>query len=104
MATFDGDYATATVAIGDCDPLERCVQAFRENFVRGPWLVRRMPQLIHAGGFEIISMQSHGYVEAPEDACMLTWVGRGAGTFSCAPAGSARRRQRPSKRKRNGEA
>jgi len=23
-------------------------------------------------------MQSHGYVEAPEGACMLTWVGRGA--------------------------
>ena len=78
VATFDGDYATATVSIGDYDPLETCVQAFRENFVHDPWLVRRMPQLIHAGGFEVMPMQSHGYVEAPEGAYMLTWVDRGA--------------------------
>ena len=33
VATFDGeDYATAMVAIGDCDPLETRVQSFRVEF------------------------------------------------------------------------
>lgn len=78
LAVFDGDYATATVATGERDPLETCVHAFRTNFVHDPWIVRRLPQLIQAVGFEVRPMQSHGYVEAPEGAYMLTWVDRGA--------------------------
>jgi ubiquinone/menaquinone biosynthesis C-methylase UbiE len=78
IAVFDGDYATATVATSDYDPLERCMHAFRENFVHDPWLVRRLPQLIHAAGFEVLPMQSHGYVEAREGAYMLSWIDRGA--------------------------
>jgi SAM-dependent methyltransferase len=78
LAVFDGDYATATVATGERDPLEVCVGAFRENFVHNPWLVRHLPQLIQAGGFELRPVQSHGYVEAPEGSYMLTWIDRGA--------------------------
>ena len=78
IAVFDGDYATATVATGDFDPLQTCVEAFRENFVNDPWLVRHLPRLIEAGGFEVMPMRSHGYVEAPEGAYMLTWIDRGA--------------------------
>jgi len=78
LAVFDGDYATATVATGDFDPLEACINAFRDGFVHDQWLVRRLPRLIHAAGFEIMSMQSHGYVEAPEGVHLLTWVERGA--------------------------
>lgn len=78
LAAFDGDYATATVATGDRDPLEACVDAFRQSFVNDPWLVRGLPRLIHAGGFEVMPMRSHGYVEAPEGAYMLTWIDRGA--------------------------
>jgi ubiquinone/menaquinone biosynthesis C-methylase UbiE len=78
LAAFDGDYATATVSTGARDPLEACVDAFRQSFVNDPWLVRRLPQLIHAGGFEVMPMRSHGYVEAPEGAYMLTWIDRGA--------------------------
>jgi len=78
IAAFDGDYATATVAIGNFDPLQTCVEAFRENFVNDPWLVRRLPRLIEAGGFESMPMRSHGYVEAPESGYMLTWIDRGA--------------------------
>jgi hypothetical protein len=48
------------------------------NFVHDPWIVRRLPQLIQAVGFEVKPMRSHGYVEAPEGAYMLTWVDRGA--------------------------
>jgi ubiquinone/menaquinone biosynthesis C-methylase UbiE len=78
LAVFDGDYATATVATGDRDPLEMCADAFRTHFVHDPWIVRRLPQLVRTGGFEIIPMRSHGYVEAPEGAYMLTWIDRGA--------------------------
>jgi ubiquinone/menaquinone biosynthesis C-methylase UbiE len=78
LAVFDGDYATATVATGNLDPLEACVEAFRTSFVHDPWIVRRLPQLICAVGFEAMPMRSHGYVEASEGAYMLTWIERGA--------------------------
>lgn len=78
IAAFDGDYATATVARGEFDPLQACVQAFRESFVNDPWLVRRLPRLVHEGGFSVLPMRSHGYVEAPEAGYMLTWIERGA--------------------------
>jgi SAM-dependent methyltransferase len=78
LAVFDGDYATATVATGDFDPLEACIEAFRDGFVHDQWLLRRLPALIESGGFEAMPMRSHGYVEAPEGAYMLTWVDRGA--------------------------
>jgi ubiquinone/menaquinone biosynthesis C-methylase UbiE len=78
LAVFDGDYATATVALGEFDPLEACVEAFRTNFVHDPWIIRRLPQHIGTAGFEVMPMHSHGYVEAQEGAYMLTWVDRGA--------------------------
>ena len=78
LAVFDGDYATATVATGDFDPLEACVSAFRENFVHDPWLVRRLPQLLDRAGFQVLPMRSHGYVEAPEAGYMMSWIERGA--------------------------
>ena len=78
IAVFDGDYATATVAIGDSDPLQACVEAFRTHFVNDPWLVRRLPRILEAAGFKITPVRSHGYVEAPEAAYMLSWIDRGA--------------------------
>jgi ubiquinone/menaquinone biosynthesis C-methylase UbiE len=65
-AVLDGDYATTTVATGDNDPLQVCVHAFRENFVHDSWIIRRLPQLIQAAGFEVMPMRSHGYVETPK--------------------------------------
>jgi ubiquinone/menaquinone biosynthesis C-methylase UbiE len=78
IAVFDGDYATATVATSHFDPLQACVESFRHNFVNDAWLVRRLPQLVEAQGFDVMPMRSHGYVEAPEGAYMLTWIDRGA--------------------------
>jgi ubiquinone/menaquinone biosynthesis C-methylase UbiE len=78
LATCDGDYATATVSTGERDPLEACIHAFRENFVNDSWIIRRLPQLLHAAGFEVLPMQSYGYVESQEGGYMLTWVDRGA--------------------------
>jgi ubiquinone/menaquinone biosynthesis C-methylase UbiE len=78
LAVFDGDYATATVSIVERDFLETCAHAFRANFVHDPWIVRRLPELLQTGGFEVRPMKSHGYVEAPVGGYLLTWVDRGA--------------------------
>jgi len=78
LAVFDGDYATATVAKGESDPLEACIEAFRSGFVHDQWLIRRLPGLMVAAGFTIQPTRSHGYVEAPEAGYMLTWIDRGA--------------------------
>jgi hypothetical protein len=58
--------------------LQACVQAFREIFVNDPWLVRRLPRLIEAAGFDVRPMRSHGYVEAPDAGYVLSWIDRGA--------------------------
>ena len=78
VAAFDGDYATATVSTGQHDPLQPCVDAFRESYVNDPWLVRRLPRLLEGAGFHTRPMRSHGYVEAPEAGYMSTWIDRGA--------------------------
>jgi ubiquinone/menaquinone biosynthesis C-methylase UbiE len=79
VAVFDGDYATATLAIREGDQLEACADSFRENFVHDPWLVRRLPGLVRAAGFRVESLRSHGYVESGAPGFMLaSWVDMGA--------------------------
>jgi len=79
LAIFDGDYATATLALGPGDPLEACAAAFRANFVHDPWLVRRLPSLVRAAGLSIQRLRSFGYVEMLEPGFMLlSWVDLGA--------------------------
>jgi len=78
LAAFDGDYATATVATGDFDPLESCINAFRDGFVHDQWLVRRLPSMIQSAGFNVTRTRSHGYVEAGKGGYMLSWLERGA--------------------------
>ena len=41
-------------------------------------LVRRLPQLVRAAGFEQLGMRSHGYVESTDPGYMLTVIDRGA--------------------------
>ena len=52
----DGDFSTATVAIGEDDPLQTCVDAFVENFVHDPWLVRRLSALARGGRLRRLSL------------------------------------------------
>ena len=77
LAAFDGDYATTTVALGDHDPLQACVDTMMANSVHDRWLVRRLPALVRRCGFEVDSFRSHGLVETNE-GYMLTIVDRGA--------------------------
>jgi ubiquinone/menaquinone biosynthesis C-methylase UbiE len=79
LAIFDGDYATVTCACGDFDPLQACVEACVDNLVHDRWLVRRLPRLVRAAGFELGRFRSHSYMEAPlSDGYMLAILDRGA--------------------------
>lgn len=78
LAAFDGDYATTTVALGDHDPLQTCADAMMANSVNDRRVMRRLPALVRACGFEIRKSRSYGYVETTEAGYMLTVVDRGA--------------------------
>ena len=77
LGIFDGDYATTTVALGDHDPLQACVDAMLANSVHDRWLVRRLPALVRGCGFEVVSFRSHGFAETT-GGYMVTIVERGA--------------------------
>jgi SAM-dependent methyltransferase len=72
LVVFEGDYATATVATRAGDPLNMCVEAFREHFVHDPWHVRRLTALVRAAGVDLERVRSYGYVEAPDPGFMLS--------------------------------
>jgi ubiquinone/menaquinone biosynthesis C-methylase UbiE len=79
LAVFDGDYATVTCATGDFDPLQACAEACVDFLVHDRWLVRRLPRLVRAAGFELGRFRSHSYMEAPSSAgYMLAIIDRGA--------------------------
>jgi ubiquinone/menaquinone biosynthesis C-methylase UbiE len=78
LAVFDGDYATATVAIADHDPLQACVETMVANSVTDRWIMRRLSGVVAARGFEVVSLRSFGFVEIGRDGYMLTIVDRGA--------------------------
>jgi ubiquinone/menaquinone biosynthesis C-methylase UbiE len=77
LATFDGDYATTTVALSDFDPLQACVNTMMRNSVNDPFLMRRLPALVRQFGFEIEQLRSHGFVDMSGDGYMVTVVERG---------------------------
>jgi len=84
LAIFDGDYATTTVALGDHDPLQTCVDMMMASSVHDRKLVRRLPSLVRDAGFEQLSMCSHGYVESSSPGYMLTVIDRGAEMLAAA--------------------
>jgi SAM-dependent methyltransferase len=78
LAIFDGDYPTASVAIGAFDPLQSTVAAMIASYVHNPWLTRRLRSVLSGMGFVITSLRGHGYVQTEKPAYMLTLVDRGA--------------------------
>lgn len=78
LAVFDGDYATATVALDDHDPLQVCVDAMMANSVTDRRIMRRLTNLVASRGFEVASFRSFGFAETGSDGYMLTVVDRGA--------------------------
>jgi ubiquinone/menaquinone biosynthesis C-methylase UbiE len=82
LAIFDGDYTTTTVALGDFDPLQNCVETVLATLVNDCWIVRRLPSLVRSAGFDGGRLRSYGYAETAEPAYMLTIVDRGADTLA----------------------
>jgi ubiquinone/menaquinone biosynthesis C-methylase UbiE len=78
LAVFDGDYATATVALDDHDPLQVCVDAMMANSVTDRRIMRRLGSVVAGCGFEIVSFRSFGFAETGDGGYMLTIVDRGA--------------------------
>jgi SAM-dependent methyltransferase len=82
LAVCAGDYATITVALGNSDPLQDCIEAVKAAFINDLWLVRRLPALLRSVGFEVVSSRSHGYLQTSDPEYMLTLVDRGADTLA----------------------
>ncbi|MBP9173855.1 MAG: methyltransferase domain-containing protein [Rhizobiales bacterium] len=82
LAVFDGDYATTSVAIGDNDPVQECVDAAIASLVHDRWLARRLPSLVTSAGFHIERFDSHGYVQTSKPDYMFTLVDRGVDILS----------------------
>ena len=78
IAVFDGDYASATVALAEHDPLQACSRAVTEHNVMDRWIVRRLPEMVKTAGFDIQRFRSHGYAEVVDPAYMLGHAERGA--------------------------
>ncbi len=82
LAVFDADFAASTVSVMADDPLERCIDAFREGFVHDPYLVRHLVADVTSAGFEPGPMVSHGLVERPDEAFLVGWIEFGAGVLA----------------------
>jgi hypothetical protein len=69
----------ATFACGDFDPLQACAEDCVEYLVHDRWVVRLLPRLARAAGFELRRFRSHSYMEAPySGGYMFAIVDRGA--------------------------
>ena len=76
LAVFDGDYATATVALSDHDPLQVCVDAMMANSVTDRRIMRRLTSIVTGCGFEVVSFRSFGFAETgSEGTCSPSWTG-----------------------------
>ena len=84
LALFDGDYATVTLAVGEDDPLQVCVDAFRGAYVTDPWVVRRFPALARGAGLVPGRVRSYGFVQTSDPDYMLSIADRGAETLAAA--------------------
>jgi SAM-dependent methyltransferase len=87
FAVCDGDYSTVTVALGESDPLQACIEAVKRAFIHDVWLVRRLPGLLRAAGLEILDTRSHGYLQTNQPDYMLTLVDRGADVLAAGSGG-----------------
>ena len=77
LVIFDGDFATLTVALFDGDPLQSAVGAVLRNLVHAPYIMRRLPALVTAAGFRVLSVEPHGYVQTTSPDYLMTLLARG---------------------------
>lgn len=77
LAVFDGDYASASLAVGANDPLDALAGVLIDS-IHDPWIVRRLPSLVDAAGFTTERTDHYVYVQTQEPDYFLTVVDRSA--------------------------
>jgi ubiquinone/menaquinone biosynthesis C-methylase UbiE len=78
LAVFEGDYASATVALGDFDPLQQAVNAAMALTATNRYIVRELPWLLRKHGGIVEKSTLYAYVDPAEDGYMMSLVDRGA--------------------------
>ncbi|MEQ9641552.1 MAG: methyltransferase domain-containing protein [Alphaproteobacteria bacterium] len=78
LAVCDADFSKTSVAIGDADPLQTCVEAWAEISVTDRWLGPRLPGLLKAKGFAVRSFKGHSRVDIAGISTGPGWVTMGA--------------------------
>ena len=78
LAICDGDYDTATTAIGEFDPLEQLVKFMIQENVTNLHIMRRIGPLLDAAGFTAGQTRGHGYIATGDAAYFMTVIDRGA--------------------------
>ena len=78
LAVCDGDYSTATTAIGDFDPLQPLVAFMINENVTNLWIMRQIGPMLRNCGFDPGRKMGHGYVAQGDSAYFLTVIDRGA--------------------------
>jgi ubiquinone/menaquinone biosynthesis C-methylase UbiE len=84
VTVCDGDYSTLSVANGDWDPLQACIEAVKGAFINDLWVTRRMPALLRAAGFHLMKTRSHGYLQVSHPDYILSLIDRGAEALAAA--------------------
>ncbi len=84
VTVCDGDYSTLSVANGEWDPLQACIEALKTAFINDLWVTRRMPALLRAAGFDLVKTKSHGYLQISHPDYVLSLIDRGADALAAA--------------------
>jgi SAM-dependent methyltransferase len=82
LAMFDGDYSTTSLAVGDNDPLQNCVEAMVAAWVHDRWFIRRAPKVAVQLGLDVERVDGFSYVLNNEPTYFLTIFDRGVDGFA----------------------
>ncbi|MFJ7062744.1 methyltransferase domain-containing protein [Streptomyces microflavus] len=80
VAVLDGDYASADFSLGENDPLNACVAAWRAHYVLNTHALRSLPRLLQAEGFHLTQSGAHTYTAA-HSTYAYTIIDRGVDTM-----------------------
>ena len=78
LAVCDADFSKTSVAIGDGDPLQTCVEVWLEGNVTDRWLSPRLSGLLKSQEFEVKFFKGHNRVDIAGISTGPTWINMGA--------------------------
>ena len=78
LAVCDADFSKISVAIGDADPLQACVDIWVAGNVTDQWLSPRLPGLLKSMGLQIQSFKGHNRVDVTGTSTGPLWINMGA--------------------------